>query len=156
MVDEKKIEKAIEVFNTLCAAIESRGWSYNADKEGLAIEFQVTGEDLPMQFIIVVDCDRQMIRFFSELPFKISEEKRVEGAVAVCAASCGMVDGNFTYDIETGTILFKQTAVFMDSTIGEGLLQYMILCACSTVDKYNDKFLALNKGFIGIEDFIKK
>ena len=156
MADEKKIRKAIEVYNSLCDVIKGIGWKHNCNYEGLTIDFEVTGEDLPISFIIIVDIERQMIRFFSPLPFKVSEEKAIEFAVAVCAASNGLVDGNFVYDLEKQSVMFKLTAVFMDSDIGEGLLRYMIQCAGSTVDQYNDKFLALNKGFIGIDAFINE
>ena len=32
----------------------------------------------------------------------------------------------------------------------------MISCACAMVDKYNDQFLALDKGIMSIADFIAK
>jgi hypothetical protein len=47
-------------------------------------------------------------------------------------------------------------ASFRDSVIGEGLIQYMISCACAMVDKYNDLFLAIDKGLLSITDFIAK
>lgn len=156
MIDEKKLEKAVRVFRILCQAVEDNGWSYDCDDTELSISFQVNGEDLPMNFIIMIDIERQMIRFYSPLTFEICEEKRIEAAVAVCAATHGMADGKFSYNIAKGSIMFELTAVFMNSTVGEGLLQYMIHCACFAVDQYNDKFLALNKGFIGIEEFIKE
>jgi hypothetical protein len=155
-MDEKSIEKAVEVYFTLCQAIESRGWTFDRNDEKLTVDFQVNGEDLPMTCVIMVDIERQMVRFFSPMPFKMCEDKIVEGAVAVCASSYDMADGNFIYDIETGSITFKMTASFMNSTVGEGLFQYLIQCALSTVDRYNDKFFALNKGFISIEDFLNE
>ena len=156
MTDEMKVEKAVEVYVTLCNALERIGWSYDKNDSNLSISFEVTGEDLPMQFLIIVDVKRQLVRFFSTLPFKMKEDKLIDGAVAVCAANCGLVDGCFIYDIGDGTIAFKQTATFLGRAIDEALLQYVIHCACSTVDKYNDKFMALNKGFISIADFLKE
>ena len=48
------------------------------------------------------------------------------------------------------------TVFFRESLIGEGLFQYMISCSCAMVDKYNDQFLALDKGILSITDFIAK
>ena len=48
------------------------------------------------------------------------------------------------------------TVSFKESVIGEGLFLYLIDCACAMVDKYNDLFLALEKGIMSIEDFLKK
>ena len=107
-----------------------------------------------MQFILIVDAERQLIRVMSPLPFKMSESKRMEGAIATCAISFGMADGSFDYDFSDGTIVFRMTASFRESLIGEGLCQYLISCSWSMVDKYNNQFLALDKGIMSITFFI--
>lgn len=151
-----KMELAKQVYKTLCEAVERREWNFGKDEEKLLVHFGVSGDDIPMQFIIVVDADRQLIRLMSPMPFKMSEDKRVEGAIATCAASFAMADGSFDYDLSDGEIVFRMTASFRDSLIGDGLFQYMISCSCAMVDKYNDQFLAINKGLISIADFIAK
>lgn len=156
MVDEKKMELAKQVYQTLCDAIERREWNFGKDEEKLLVHFGVNGDDIPMQFILIVDAERQLIRVMSPLPFKMSESKRMEGAIATCAASFGMADGSFDYDLSDGTIVFRMTASFRESLIGEGLFQYLISCSCAMVDKYNDQFLALDKGIMSITDFIAK
>ena len=130
--------------------------SYEKEEEKLLVHFGVNGDDIPMQFILVVDEDRQLIRLMSPLPFNMSEEKRMDGAIATCVASFGMADGSFDYDLTDGQIVFRMTASFRGSIIGDGLFQYMISCACAMVDKYNDQFLAINKGVMSINDFIEK
>jgi len=109
-----------------------------------------------MQFILVVDESRQLIRLMSPMPYEISEEKRMEGAIATCVASFGLADGSFDYDLSNGRIVFRMTASFRESVIGEGLFQYMISCSCAMVDQYNDQFLAIDKGLLTINDFISK
>ena len=156
MVDEKKMELAEQVYQTLCEAIERREWNFGKDEEKLLVHFGVNGDDIPMQFILIVDAERQLIRVMSPLPFKMSEAKRMEGAIATCAASFGMADGSFDYDFSDGTIVFRMTASFRESLVGEGLFQYLISCSCAMVDKYNDQFLALDKGIMSITDFITK
>ncbi len=154
MADENKIALAKQVYQTLCNAIERREWTYEKEEAELDVIFGVNGDDIPMKFLLAVDADRQLIRLLSPIPFKISEAKRMDGAIAVCAASFGLADGSFDYDLADGSIVFRMTASFRESIIGEGLLQYMISVSCSTVDKYNDKFLALDKGILSIADFI--
>ncbi len=154
MADKKML--AQQVYQTVCAALDARTWEYGKDEEKLLVHFGVNGEDLPMNLIIMADVERQLIRVMSPLPFKMDENKRVEGAVATCAASYGMVDGNFDYDISDGSIVFRMTACYRESTIGEELIQYMISCTCAMVDKYNDMFLALSKGIMTVADFIEK
>jgi len=156
MAEENKKILAKEVYNTLCGAIERREWNYEKDEEKLVVHFGVSGDDIPMQFILVVDEERQLIRLMSPMPFNMSEDKRMEGAIATCVASFGMADGSFDYDLAEGRIVFRMTASFRESVIGEGLFQYMISCACAMVDEYNDKFLAIDKGLMSINDFIAK
>ncbi|MBQ9930359.1 MAG: hypothetical protein IJO72_06240 [Oscillospiraceae bacterium] len=154
MIDETKMAQAKKVYQTLCEAIERRNWKFGKDEEKLLVHFGVRGEDLLMQFILIVDAERQLIRLLSPMPNKMSEGKRMEGAIATCAASYGLVDGSFDYNLPTGEIIFRMTASFRSSEIGEGMLQYMISCACAVVDKYNDQFLGIDKGEISIADFI--
>lgn len=156
MAEEKKNVLAEQAYKTLCEAIERREWNYEKDEEKLLVHFGVNGEDIPMSFILVVDAERQLIRLLSPMPFKMSEAKRIEGAIATCAASYGMIDGSFDYNLSDGTIVFRMTASFRESLIGEGLFQYMISCSCAMVDKFNDQFLAIDKGVMSINDFIAK
>lgn len=156
MADENKKILAKKVYDTLCKAIEKREWKYEKDEEKLVVYFGVSGEDISMNFIIVVDEERQIVRLMSPMPYKMREEKRMEGAIATSAASFGMVDGSFDYDLSDGTIIFRMTASFRESEIGEELFQYMISCSCAMVDKYNTQFLAIDKGDMDIGDFLSK
>lgn len=156
MIDDNKMNLAKQVYQTLCDAIDNRGWKYGKDEEKLLVHFGVNGDDIPMNFILVVDAKRQLVRLMSPLSCKMSENKRMEGALATCAASYGMANGNFDYNLSTGEIVFRMTASFRGSVIGEGLFQYMISCACAMVDQYNDQFLAIDKGVLSIADFIAK
>lgn len=156
MSEQKKMELAKQVYNTLCSALENREWSFGKDEEKLLVHFGVRGDDLPMNYILVVEAERQCIRLLAPMPFKMSEGKRIDGALATCAASFKMADGGFDYDLSDGEIIFRMVASFRDSVIGEGLIQYMISCACAMVDKYNDLFLAIDKGLLSITDFIAK
>lgn len=156
MVDENKITHAKQVYKTLCDAIDNRQWNYDKDEENLRVQFEIIGEDLPMRFIVIVDAERELITLASPMQYKISESKRMEGAIAACAASFGLTDGHFVYNISNGVIMFKMTSLFRNSVIGEALFQYMIDLSCIIVDKYNDRFLALDKGIISVADFIDK
>lgn len=154
MAEENKIARAKAVYQELCDALDRRDWHYQKDEEELVVYLGVNGEDIQIDVIIAIDADRQLVRLLSPMPFKMAEDKRMEGAIATCAATYGLLDGSFDYNISDGSIYFRMTASFRESIIGDGLLQYMIDCSCATVDRYNDKFLALNKGIIGIADFI--
>ena len=155
MVNNKK-ERAQQVYQTICTALDRREWKYGKDEPKFLVHFGVNGDDIPMNFILFVDADRQLVRLLSPLPFKMSEGKRMEGAIAACAASYGMADGSFDYDLSDGEVVFRMTATYRESQLGEGLIHYLISCACAMVDQYNEQFLALDKGVLSIADFLQK
>ena len=154
MANETKEALAKTVYSDLCKSLDKRGWHYKKHEEDLVVTFTFDGEDLPMDFVLAVDTDRQLLRVFSRLPFTVPEDKRKDLAVATCVATYGLMDGSFDYDIEKGTISYRLTASFRESKIGDGLFQYLIIRSNLTVDKFNDRFLALCKGFISLDDFI--
>ncbi len=156
MADEKKIAQAKTVYDTLCRALENKGWHYEKEEEKFVVHFGVNGDDIPMKMFMLVDVDRQLIRLLSPLPFNFAEDKRIDGALAVCAASYGLTNGSFDYDISDGSVTFRMVQPFDGCIIGEALFDYMISLSCSIVDKYNDTFLAINKGLVSVTDFISK
>ena len=154
MTDEMKVKRAQEVYGTLCQALNEMEFHYTQDAEKLKIRLTVHGEDIPMDLIITVDADRQLIRLLSPLPFKMCEEKRVDGSVLTNYANYLLADGSFDYDMRDGEILFRLTSSFRESLISTALLRYMINVSCSTVDRFNDKFMLLNKGVMNVSEFL--
>ena len=155
-MSEVNMEKAKEVYKTLCDMLDHKEWNYDKVEDDLVIKSGVKSDDFPIEFIMRVNPKNQLVSYLSCLPFKISEEKRIDAAIAVCVANYGMVDGSFDYDISDGSIIFRLTSSYRDSVLGEDLFEYMIMVAASTIDNYNDKFFMISKGMLSIEDFIKQ
>lgn len=156
MASEKELKLAQEAFDTLCNSIDDMEWHYKKDEEKMTVFLEVNGDDIPMEFIIQCDAERQLIRILSFLPFKFSENKRVEGAIVTSYVNYLLADGSFDYNVADGTIVFRMTSSFRESLVGDELFKYMIHVACITVDKYNDKFLMISKGMLSFDDFIKE
>ena len=155
MADEKNMVQAMQMYRQMCAVLEERGWSFDRDEERLLVYFGVHGDDIPMKFIMVVEPDREVVRLMSMLPFEMSESKRVEGAIAACAISNVLAEGNFDYDLSDGKLTYRLVQSYKDSQIGNGLLHHMISMACAVVDHYNEKLLALDKGYLSMEQFLE-
>ena len=145
---------AKNVYETACRALDNRDWKYQRHDEDLTLTFGAKGDDLPMDFVMIVNPKAQVISLISILPYKISEDKRVEASLAVNIANYGLINGSFDYDISDGEIRFRLCSSFRDSLIGQELINYMVMVSASTIDKYNDKFLMISKGVYSIEDFI--
>ena len=155
MADSRQLMYAKEAYNTLCRALDNIGWKYNKIEDELKIMFGVGGEDIPMNFLVIIDAERQLVRLLSLLPFQMKSDKRVEGALATCIINYLLADGSFDFDLDEGHIMFRLTASFRESLLGEELFKYMVSIACHTIDKYNDQLCDLNDGKISLEQFLE-
>lgn len=155
MADEKNVAQSKIVFDTLCTALDERSWKYEKDEEKLIIDSGVSGDDLPIPFKIIVNAEGMVVSLFSALPFTVSEDKRIDVALAITVINELLADGCFRYDVTTGLIIFNITNSYIDSIISEELLYHMILLACQIVDEYNDKFLMISKGLLSLESFLE-
>ncbi len=146
--------QAVQLYDKMCAYLESKKWKFRRNDEELVIDFSVEGDDLPMDFIMIIDSNIGLIRLLSPLPFKFGRDKRIEGAIATCFITNKLADGSFDYDINDGCVYFRLTASFINSDIGTDLIDHMINYSAFVVDKFNDKFLAVNEGMISITEFL--
>lgn len=153
---EVNMQKAKEIFDALVDMLDTRDWKYEKFEDDLVIKSGIKGEDLPIEFIVVVKPKNQVVQLLSRLPFQIPEEKRVDAAIAICVANNGLVDGSFDYDISDGDITFRLTTSYRESTLGADLFEYMILVSAGTIDDYNDKFFMIAKDMMSIQQFIEK
>ena len=154
MADATKMKQAKTVYETFCKALDARKWKYEDHPEDRVITVSYMGEDIPMNFVVFIDEDRQLVRMLSRLPFTFAEDHRVDGAVATSYINFKLADGSFDYDYFTGEVIFRLTATFIESLVSEELLFYMVACSCYTVDKYNDKLLMVAKGMLPVDRFI--
>lgn len=156
MSDEKKLKNAQNVFQTLCAMLDEKELKYEKHEDDLVVTFIMRGYDIPMQIVINIDFERELIRLLSPIPVTFEGDKRIEGAIATCQVNYRLADGSFDYDYKQGKILFRMTSSYVESLISKDLFEYMVSVACYTVDEYNDKFFMLAKGQIEIGEFFKK
>ncbi len=155
MSQEVNMERAREVYYSIVDHLNSMNWTYDRHDEDLVISTGIKSEDLPINFLIMVNAKNQVVQFISKLPFNMSEDKRVEGAIAVSVANYGLVDGSFDYDIADGEIRYRLTCSYRGSNITGDLIDYIIVIASQTVEDYNDRFFMLSKGMIKLEKFVE-
>ena len=155
MTDDKGLKQAKAVYSALCEMLDARGWHYNKNEQELNISCQAQGDDLPIELLIEIDVKRSLISLLSPMPFTIPEKRRAALAVAVSRANNGMVDGSFDYSYTGGKIVFRQTSSYLESLIGKNLFEYMLMCACYTIDEYNDKFLLVAKNEMSTAEILE-
>ena len=118
---EITMEQARKVYQKIIDMLDNRDWKYERHDEDLVIVSGATGEDLPIHFLFVVKPKNHIIQFLSRLPVTMPEEKRIDGAIAACAASNQLIDGSFDYDVMSGDVTFRLTSSYLNSDISEEL-----------------------------------
>lgn len=154
MADTQGRLAAQVAYETVCRALEKHDWKFKRHDDALVITCGARGDDLEMDFVIMADADRQVLSILSPMPFQVSEDKRMDVAIAVTMANNGMVMGCFDYDIADGKIRFRMNQSFYHSQIGEDLAYHLVMLTSYTVDHYNDKFLSVSTGVMSLEAFI--
>lgn len=155
MDEAKALKQAQSVYETICKTLDNRQWKYQRHDEDLVISCGARGEDLPMDILLIVNPKAQVVSLISPMPFKIAEDKRVDGALAVCVANHGLINGSFDYNLADGQIRFRLVSSYRESILSEELFNYMIMVSAGTIDQYNDRFLMIAKGAMTIQQFIE-
>lgn len=151
----EELRKAREVYESLVQMLVKRDWKFDRHDDKLLIKSGISGEDLPIQFIVRVIPENEVVQFLAPMPFNMPEDKRIDAAIAVAVANYGMINGSFDFDISDGEIRFRLTTSYVETELSDELLERMILVAASTSDKYNDRFFMLAKGMMTVEQFIE-
>lgn len=154
MADNTELAK--RVYEDLCAGLDTQNWKYDRHDDDLVVTMSMRGEDLPVEMILRVNENAQVVSVFSVLPFTVKEDKLTEMALAVCVANKGMINGCFELDLNKGLIVFRLCSTYRGSLLGSEAYVYMVGVAAGTVDRYNDRFLMLNKGMIDLKKFIEQ
>ena len=156
MTDELKLRNAKSVYKISCDLFDEKELVYKKFEEDLVVTLTMNGDDLPMVFVFKVDEERELIRILSRLPVVFQGERCLDGAIATSQINYGLPDGSFDFNFEKGEIIFRITSSYKGCTVSKDLIDYMMSCACYTVDDYNDKLLALSEGKISLNDFFNK
>lgn len=155
MEQTEKLQQARTVYEAMCLAYEKDGLKFDRHDEDLTITFGMSGDDLPMEFVVVVIPDAQLVRVYSRLPVTAEEDRRVEAAMAVVYVNSKILNGSFDLRLENGTISFNVFSAFHGSVPTPELFRYLLGVAYTTIDRYNDRFLMLAKGMIDLQKFMQ-
>jgi len=103
-----------------------RDIGYKTHDEDLVITMMVNGEDLPQPTMIAELEEREIIQVFSPIPGKISEDMRIDAAVAVSVANHEMVNGCFELNMGDGHIRFRIAQSYTCLEISEEFIYYIL------------------------------
>ncbi len=148
--------KGTHIYEMIKKHLQDNDFKFKSHDEDLAVSFTVQGEDLPQPTVIRVIDERELVRVDSPIPVNMPEDKRFEAAVAVAVANNSLLNGNFDFDMEDGSITYRVTQSYVGTDISEDTLTYIMGVVFLTTDEYNDKLFMLGKGMMSLEQFIEK
>ena len=155
--EQSRIETAAQNTEVLISMLDRRDLKYTVMEQTDArthIKITFTGEDIPIPLHIILRTDRQIVSVLSPMPFRISEARMQDAAIAVTAANHGLIDGSFDLNMKTGEIRFRLTSCFIGTVLSEELFAYLMFVSAETIDRYNDRFSDLNEGRLDLAGFI--
>ncbi len=153
MANEIDMITAQKIYNTVCNTLDGMKLTYEKHEKDLVITLGHRGDDMNHSILIVVNAKQNVITIIEQLPFKIDKEKALDMCVAICYINKNLVSGGFTYDFDSN-ISFEITQFYNDREINEAFIERMLMTLVVTVEEYDDKLLALNKGYMKVTDFL--
>lgn len=154
MAEDKELKQAQNLYKALCEWLDEHDWDYKKFENDFVVKCLAQGDDLPIELVVQIDTKHQLISLMSPMPFPIAEDRRSVIAVAVSQANVGLITGNFDFNYLNGQIIFRIASSYRESLIGKDMFEYLLLCACYTIDEYNDKFLTVAKSKMSIEEVL--
>ncbi len=152
---DNNLAQAQKTFTTFCKMMEAREWKFDKDEENLRIKTGVRGDDLAIHVNVAIDSERALVLLYSPFEFSVPQEKMMDMALAVCIINNSLIDGNFDYDTEKGSLCFRMSMSFRESLISVEALDYMMSYTVYVVDEYNDKLLMLAKGMLSPQQLME-
>ncbi|MBQ3054774.1 MAG: YbjN domain-containing protein [Oscillospiraceae bacterium] len=151
----ENMEMAKSMYERVATTLDNMELNYQRHDEDMVITLGMRGEDMDHDMLLIIREKNAAFSFLERLPFHLDPQKADEIAKAVCNVNNHLVLGGFTYEAGSDTMNFELSIPYNGSLIGEETIRRILVNAVKTVEAYDDKFLALNKGYISSEEFKK-
>ena len=148
--------KAQEMYELVLSVIKRKKWDVDERPDDLELALNLEGEDLPIAMNIRIKERLEAISIFCNLPFEMTEENRMSVAAAINFVNGNLDEGNFDFNLKTGDIGFRNTALYSEgSIISDKLVDHMLDVTVQTLNRFTAGFFVLSKGMISLEQFLE-
>jgi hypothetical protein len=86
--------------------------------------------------------------FYSVMPMKVPESKRMAVAELITRANYGLSLGNFELDLNDGEVRYKTSIDVQGSTLDMALIEHLVYANVLTMDRYFPGIMQVNYGDI--------
>lgn len=146
-------DSAKKIYKTVCKTLDSMKINYTEHEDDLVVTLGHKGEDMNHDLIIAVNEKQEAIQLVEQLPFDIASDKAVDVAVALSMINSKLLLGHFTLDFNKLKVCFELAQTFTGVSFSEATIQRLVGALVITVEEYDDKLIALNKGYLKFTDF---
>ena len=151
------MERSHEVFNTIKSCFENQGWTYSLLDREFTLKTGFTNEGKHTDIIIRLDTEKSLIQIYSDLNFKVPNEKMLDVCIAISIVNPFVANGSFECNVLEGMVLFKVAQSYMGGcTVTEELIDYMIAISLVSIQDYSDSLSAIANGTLELEDFMRQ
>lgn len=143
-----------EIFDIISTALEEKNMLCDKHEDMLIIRSWSLSK-APIEFCMLIDATRKSVTFFSIYDFKIPEEKRIDGAAAVCKV-CFRVNGTFDYDLNDGSIQYRLSTWYKYAPLTVEHVKYMIDIGLASVILQEDKLHSFAIGQMTLKELLEQ
>lgn len=135
-------ETAYAVYDSLCRALDEKGWAYDRNDNTLTINLIFDNDrNAIIDLRLKVNEQKQSLILVCPMLKDIPREKRTAVATAVVAANKNIVHGSFDFDYKNGKLGFRLSNIVRSDNIPESdFFHYIVLVSFNTINKYYIKF----------------
>ena len=98
--------------------------------------------------------ERSVVQILSPI-CEMTEDRRLDAALALAAANYGIINGCFDYDADNGEIRFRLAQGYMGIEFTKEIAAYMLHVTFKTTARYSDRFIRLSGGTLSLEEFFR-
>ncbi len=149
-------KKSIEVFNTICSALDEGNHQYTKDEKTLSVEVNIIKDLKTVLIMFDVNSRKKEVNVISPLPIAVKEGKEIDTAMMTAINNNNLSFGKIVYAVRNNLIYLNFTVPYDDSEPMEEEFEFVIDYALRMQYFFNPDYAALNLGKLTIEEFINR
>lgn len=150
-------EEVLAVRQQFTDWLSKKQWSFREEDAPSAyvFRFELHGEDIPINLVVVFEKDRAQFSVLSSLPGTIPEEKRGEAYALLNLINDASDFGKITMNTENGSLRFRYCAYYDQCLLSDAFFKHVIYNCATFIDDFNDRLLMFSKGMVSAEDSMR-
>jgi len=138
----------VPLFPVVIAALDERGWNYQADAEHTQVHLTLKGEAASFAVRLLVNESWALVNCYVQLPVWVPEERRSELCEAIARASYGLPTACFEMDLRDGELRCRSGVDVERGLLSTTMVHNLIGACMSAADRYHPAFMRILYGGI--------